>query len=77
LQNLEQITLYQNCLTELPDSFAQLQKLEKLNLSWNDFSEFPEPVKKLKNLKWLAYFYNKPVAIPVLPSLNEVVLDRP
>jgi Leucine-rich repeat (LRR) protein len=76
LQNLEQITLYQNNLTRLPKSFSMLQSLEKLNLSWNNFESFPEQVSELKRLEWLACFYNPNFNTPDLGNVD-IISERP
>ena len=76
LSKLEQITLYQNNLKELPDSFSKLQLLEKLNLSWNDFKELPPQVSDLKNLQWFAYFYNEETKMSGMDHIETVILEK-
>lgn len=58
LENLEQISLYQNQLSRVPDSMVRLRRLCKLNLAWNRFEAFPEWLGDLKRLEWLAIFEN-------------------
>ena len=53
LKNLEILSIPCNELTELPDSFENLQSLFKLNLCYNNFIKFPKVLFKLKKLNYL------------------------
>ena len=53
LINLEILTIGNNLLAELPDSFSNLSKLESLHLGGNKFVKFPEVLCELKGLKFL------------------------
>ena len=56
LDQLSDLRLAGNKLTDLPSSFAQLQQLERLTLDgWNRFRHIPEPLFQLKHLKFLAF----------------------
>jgi internalin A len=53
LQNLSDLFLIGNELSELPASFGQLQNLSYLNLSLNQLSELPAWFGQLQNLSYL------------------------
>lgn len=55
---------FKNYLSDLPNSFVNLQKLEYLNLSNNKFAEFPEELLELRQLKTLELEGNKLSQVP-------------
>ncbi|MDA0979102.1 MAG: hypothetical protein O3B72_11120, partial [Proteobacteria bacterium] len=69
--------LYQNRLTELPESFSELASLQRLNLSWNQFRSFPAQVSRLPRLDWFAYFYNEDCERPALDTVQTCLWERP
>ncbi|QZA58748.1 leucine-rich repeat domain-containing protein [Candidatus Rhabdochlamydia porcellionis] len=70
LNRLSEITLSQNNLTSLPQSFKSLQALTVLDLTDNSFAEFPELLVKLPNLKYLDLSKNQLTQLP--ESLTEL-----
>ncbi|KAJ8682305.1 hypothetical protein QAD02_018097 [Eretmocerus hayati] len=58
------INLSHNCLSEVPDSLADLKNLESLDLSDNELVDLPMSLAKLHRLKVLDISKNKFKAIP-------------
>ena len=58
LNKLEQLSLYQNQLTDLPKEFKYLTNLQKLNLGWNNFKAIPNFLSEMDSLHWVGIFGN-------------------
>ncbi len=58
------LSLSNNNITTLPESFGNLKTLEVLYLFNNNFSEFPSTILQLENLKKLNMRYNGLTALP-------------
>jgi hypothetical protein len=78
LLNLEVLTLSNNKLEGMPDSFSRLRNLKSLHLSNNCFENFPKPLCELKRLLFLDLCTNKiaelPAGIEGLISLETLLL---
>jgi hypothetical protein len=59
LRNLEILTLSNNFLTSLPNSFASLKKLVSLHLASNRFVNFPEVLCQIQSITFLDLTDNK------------------
>ena len=49
MKNIAIISANQNKITELPESFAQLNKLEELHLERNQIDKFPQEILKMNS----------------------------
>jgi hypothetical protein len=63
-KKLEQLSLFQNELEELPDTLMNLANLKTLNLGFNKFKIFPECIKTLVNLEILNFYKNELEVVP-------------
>ena len=61
LKNLEYLHLYNNHITEFPESVAKLTQLKELNLSDNLITEFPYEIRNLTNLKFIYLDHNQTI----------------
>ncbi len=64
LTNLKNISLSNNKISKLPNSFSKLKKLSNINLNFNEFYEFPEQIASISNLEILFIGKNKLVSLP-------------
>ena len=71
-KNLENLSIPYNELTELPNSFENLESLRKLNLCSNNFTKFPKVLFKLKKLDYLHIDGNNISEEEILKFSNEL-----
>ena len=64
---LQELDLWENQLTNLPESFGQLRNLQTLSLAFNQLTNLPESFGQLQNLKFLSLRNNQ------LTSLSESI----
>ncbi|KAK3591273.1 hypothetical protein CHS0354_004320 [Potamilus streckersoni] len=64
LKKLETLSLENNCLSGLPDSFQNLVNLIQLNLSHNQFINFPAPLCQLRKLDAVDLSRNRITYLP-------------
>ena len=78
--NLEKLYLYENQLTELPQSIGNLTNLKYLYLYENQLTELPESIGNLTNLEDLVLYFNQltelPESIGNLTKLEYLGLER-
>ena len=77
--NLKVLSLYDNSLFSLPETFVNLQSLQRLNLSSNCFDKIPQSICSLRGLEELTMSYNRldklPKEIENLSSLSSLFLQ--
>jgi Leucine-rich repeat (LRR) protein/predicted DNA-binding WGR domain protein len=64
LDELEELDLSSNNLSEVPESLATLKQLKKLRIQFNNFEAVPPPIFALENLEWLNLSYGNITTIP-------------
>jgi Leucine-rich repeat (LRR) protein len=67
-ENLEDLTLQQCSMTEMPDIFANLKRLKKVSLRVNKLLKIPVSLFNLPELEYLNLSYNQITAIPALTN---------
>jgi len=78
LQNLEELDISNNRISELPPEIAKLRNLKRLECSYNSLSTLPPEIGELTNLEYLDAHGNAisdlPSEIEYLQNLKELIL---
>jgi len=65
LNNLDELTIFNNVLESIPESIGNLQSLRHLDLSHNKLKSVPKNIGLLKSLEWLDLSSNFITSIPL------------
>eukprot|EP00878_Enallax_costatus_P005986 GHUV01006278.1.p2 GENE.GHUV01006278.1~~GHUV01006278.1.p2 ORF type:complete len:465 (+),score=146.42 GHUV01006278.1:1741-3135(+) len=68
LHSLKEVTLQGNCLTQIPESFAQLGAITELSLADNQITALPDNLSGWSNLQKFHCYSNKLTQLPLGPS---------